>query len=83
MSAKNGVSMTIESHQSQEKLKFAADISSALACQIAELLELREAVRKAELATVCKKQNCKKPAVRPGRPFMQTHWLMGRNHPPA
>jgi hypothetical protein len=56
--------MTIESHRSQEKLKFAADISSALACQIAELLELREAVRKAELATVRKQQNCKKPPPR-------------------
>jgi hypothetical protein len=75
--------MTIESHRSQEKLKFAADISSALACQIAELLELREAVRKAELATVRKQQNCKKPPARPCRLFMQTHWLMGRNHPPA
>jgi hypothetical protein len=72
-------SMTIEPHQSREKLQVAADISSALACQIAELLELREAVRKAELATACKKQNCKKLAVRPGRLFMQTHWLMGRN----
>jgi hypothetical protein len=51
--ARNGVSMMIESHLSQEKLKAAADISSALACQIAELLELREAVREAELATVC------------------------------
>jgi len=54
-------SMTIESHQSQEKLKVAADISSALARQIAELLELREVVRKAELSTACKQQNCKKP----------------------
>ena len=75
--------MTIESHLSEEKLKAAADISSALACQIAELLELREAVRKAELSTVCKKQTYKKPAVRPGRLFMQTHWIMGRNYSTA
>jgi hypothetical protein len=74
--------MTINSHPSQEKLKAAADISSALACQIAELLELREAVRKAELSAVRKKQNYKKP-VRPGRLFMQTRWPMGRNHPTA
>ena len=76
-------STMIESHQSQEKLKVAADVSSALACQIAELLELREVVRKAELSTTCKKQNCKKPAVRPGRLFMQAQWAMGRNYPPA
>jgi hypothetical protein len=76
-------SMTIESHQSQEKLKVAADISSALARQIAELLELREVVRKAELSTACKQQNCKKPAVRPGRLFMQAQWAMGRNYPTA
>jgi hypothetical protein len=25
----------------------------------------------------------KKLSVRPGRLFMQTHWLMGRNSPPA
>jgi hypothetical protein len=47
------------------------------------LLELRDAVRTAELATVCKKQSSKKLSVRPGRLFMQTHWLMGRNSPPA
>ena len=34
--------MTTKSHRSPEKLKFAADISSALACQIAELLELQK-----------------------------------------
>jgi hypothetical protein len=80
---KDGVSMTIESYLSEEKLKVAADLSSALARQIAELLELREAVRKAELSAVCKKQNCKRPPVRPGRLFMQKHWAMGRNYPLA
>jgi hypothetical protein len=73
-STKKGVSMTIESHPPREKLQAAADISSALACQIAELLELREAVREAELAIVCKKPNCKKLPFRPGRLFMQTRW---------
>jgi hypothetical protein len=73
--------MTIASHQFQDKLKTMADVSSALACQIAELRELREAVRKAELAPARKKPACKKLAIRPGRLFMQTHWLMGRNYP--
>ena len=73
--------MTIVSHQSQDRLQAMADVSSALAGQIAELLELREAVRKAELAPARKKQACKKLAIRPGRLFMQTHWLMGRNYP--
>jgi hypothetical protein len=80
---KDGVSMTIESYLSQEKLKVVADLSSTLAGQIAELLELREAVRKAELSAVLKKQNCKKTPVRPGRLFMQKHWALGRNYPLA
>jgi hypothetical protein len=43
-----------------ERLRAAADNSAALADQIDELLELRDAVRTAELATVCKKQSSKK-----------------------
>jgi hypothetical protein len=81
--AANGASMTIELKQSKEKLEAAADISSALASQIAELLELREAVRKAALPAECKKQNCKKKINRPGRLFMQTQWLMRRSYPTA
>ena len=42
--------MAEELHQSLEKLKGAADIVGALAVQMAELLELREAVQKAEEA---------------------------------
>jgi hypothetical protein len=75
--------MTVELNQSKEKLKAAADISSALARQIAELLELQEAVRKAELPAECNKQNCKQQIVRPGRLFMQTQWLMRRSYPSA
>ncbi len=44
--------MAEELRHSLEKLKFAADITRALAAQMAELLELREAVQKAEDATV-------------------------------
>ena len=69
--------MTIESHPFQEKLEAAAKMSSAFACQIAELLELREAVRKAEVSTAYKKQDYKKP-VRPGRLFMRTRWVVGQ-----
>jgi hypothetical protein len=74
--------MTIESHPFQEKLEAAAKMSSALARQIAELIELREAVRKAESSAACKKQDYKKP-VRPGRLFMRTRWVTGKNYPTA
>jgi hypothetical protein len=40
--------MTMESRQSLEKLRAIADITNALVVQRAELLELREAVRRAE-----------------------------------
>ena len=43
--------MAEELRQSLEKLKAAADITHALAVQMAELLKLREAVQKAEEAT--------------------------------
>jgi hypothetical protein len=66
-----------------EKLRAAADISVTLADQINELLELRDAVRTAELAALCRKPSSKKLPVRPGRLFMQTLWLMGRNSPSA
>ena len=42
--------MAEELHQSLEKLRAGADITRALAAQMAELLELREAVQKAEAA---------------------------------
>jgi hypothetical protein len=63
-----------------ERLRAAADNSVALADQIDELLELRDAVRTAELAMVCKKRSSKKLPVRPDRLFMQT---LGRNSPSA
>jgi hypothetical protein len=66
-----------------ERLRAVAHNSAALAHQIDELLELRDAVRTAELAMVCKKHSSKKLPARPGRLFMQTHWLMGRNSPSA
>jgi hypothetical protein len=74
---------SLEHKALDERLRAAAHTSAALAHQIDELLELRDAVRTAELATVCKKQSSKKLSVRPGRLFMQTHWLMGRNSPSA
>jgi len=43
----DGVSMTKELRQSQEKLQRLVDMKSALAGWMAELLELREAVRTA------------------------------------
>ena len=43
-----------------EKLKAAADIRSALAGQMAELLELQEAVRRDELSAVRRKHNWRK-----------------------
>ena len=63
----------------EERLKAIADISSALAGQIAELLELRERVRQAQLSAECKKEPSKKRVVRPGRLFMQSQWMMGRS----
>ena len=67
----------------EERLKAIADISSALAGQIAELLELRERVRQAQLSAECKKEPSKKRVVRPGRLFMQNQWTMGRSYHPA
>jgi len=66
----------------EERLKAIADISSALAGQIAELLELRERVREAQLSAGCKKQPCNKRVNRPGRLFMQNQWMMGRSYHP-
>jgi hypothetical protein len=67
----------------EERLKTIADISSALAGQIAELLELRERVRQAQLSSECKKEPSKKRVVRPGRLFMQSQWMMARSYHPA
>jgi len=67
----------------EERLKTIADISSALAGQIAEFLELRERVRQAQLSSECKKEPSKKRVVRPGRLFMQNQWTMGRSYHPA
>jgi hypothetical protein len=49
--------MAEELRHSLEKLKVAADITRALAAQMAELLELREAVQKAEDATARRRPN--------------------------
>ena len=46
--------MTMESRQSLEKLRAIADITNALVVQRAELVKLREAVRRAEEAAVRK-----------------------------
>jgi hypothetical protein len=67
----------------EERLKAIADISSALTGQIAELLELRERVRQAQLSAECKKEPLKKRVVRPGRLFMQSQWMMARGYHPA
>ena len=67
----------------EERLKTIADISSALAGQIAEFLELRERVRQAQLSSECKKEPSKKRVVRPGRLFMQNQWMMARSYHPA
>ena len=67
----------------EERLKTIADISSALAGQIAEFLELRERVRQAQLSSECKKEPSKKRVVRPGRLFMQSQWMMARSYHPA
>jgi hypothetical protein len=50
-------SMTKEFSQSSDALKHAADISHALADQVAELLKLREAVQNAEEAATRKEAN--------------------------
>ncbi len=52
--------MAEELRHSLEKLKFAADITRALAAQMAELLALREAVQKAEAVTA----PCRRPSQR-------------------
>jgi hypothetical protein len=49
--------MAEEWRHSLEKLKIAADITRALAAQMAELLELREAVQTAEDATARRRPN--------------------------
>jgi hypothetical protein len=49
--------MAEELRRSLEKLKVAADITRALGAQMAELLELREAVQKAEDATARRRPN--------------------------
>ncbi|MCA6120217.1 hypothetical protein J6524_36115 [Bradyrhizobium sp. WSM 1738] len=58
--------MAEELRQSLEKLRAAADITRSLAVQMAELLELREAVQRAEEATARRTPN--------GRLFMQSQW---------
>jgi hypothetical protein len=49
--------MAEELLQSLEKLRAGADITRALAAQMAELLQLREAVQKAEEATARRRPN--------------------------
>jgi hypothetical protein len=49
--------MAEELRQSLEKLRVAAEITRALAAQIAELRELREAVQRAEEATARRRPN--------------------------
>jgi hypothetical protein len=72
-----------EYQAAEERLKALADVSSALAGQIAELLELRELVQQAQLSAECKKEPPKKRAVRPGRLFTQNHLIMGGSYRPA
>ena len=81
--------MADESHHSLEKLRVAADITRALAVQMAELRELREAVQRAEAATVRRGPNQrfdgtipyraegkphKENKALPGKLFMQSQW---------
>ena len=54
--------MTKESRQSLEKLRGIADITNALAGQMAELLKLREAVQKAEEARAHKQGHATSPS---------------------
>ena len=62
----------------EERLHVLADTRSALACQMAELLELRRRVQQAELSEESGKQPLKKRVVRPGRLFMLSQWTVGR-----
>jgi DNA repair protein RadC len=67
-----------EYQAAEERLRALAGIGSALAVQIAELVELRERVRQAQLSAEYKKPSCNKRVIRPGRLFMQNQWMMGR-----
>lgn len=62
--------MTKELRQTLEKLRGAADITRALAVQMAELLKLREAVKKTEEAAAGQeaKQRSREFSPRTGRP---------------
>jgi hypothetical protein len=63
----------------EERLHALADAHSALACQMAELHELRRRVQQAQLSEESGKQPLKKRIVRPGRLFMLSQWTVGRN----
>jgi len=72
-----------EYQAAEERLQAIAHISSSLAGQMAELLELRESVRQAQSSAECKKEPSKKRVVRSGRLFMQNQWMIGRSYHPA
>jgi hypothetical protein len=61
----------------EERLQALADVRSVLACQMAELKELRRCVQQAQLPEESGKQS-KKRIVRPGRLFMLSQWTIGR-----
>ncbi len=75
----------LEKYQlAKERLQSVTDASSALASQMAELLELRERVRQAQLSNKPDEQQPRyKRIVRPGRLFMQNQWMMGRSYYPT
>jgi hypothetical protein len=75
----------LEKYQlAKERLQSVTNASSALASQMAELRELRERVRQAQLSRKGDGQQPRyKRIVRPGRLFMQNQWMMGRSYYPA
>jgi hypothetical protein len=60
----------------EERLKALAESCSALAGQMADLLELRERVRRAQSHKEVTKLPLPKQVGRPGRLFMQNQWMM-------
>jgi hypothetical protein len=65
-------SMTNDRCQFLERIK-AAEIGQALAAEMMELFNLREAVRKAEQVAARRKQIGTRRAVRPGATFARAH----------
>jgi hypothetical protein len=63
----------------EERLDALADTSSALACQMAELHELRRCVQQALLSEESGKQLLKKRVARTGRLFMLSQLTVGRS----